>query len=183
MDIKFWKAKLNLAISSGRTSAFLAPCTSNALLRLWQRATSSLCGRCENAVRKLLGDQPTHDPRVAVDLHIDERLDAREAGNPGDPLQARVPEPPGDELGARVNLPGLGDADRRAVSIFRADAVGLDQHRAAAHRPPTQHAQRPSEFSTLCRMPKQHTKSQRSSSRSSANASLRRYSTPEPSNR
>jgi hypothetical protein len=47
----------------------------------------------ENAVRELLGDQPTDDPRVAVDLHIDERLDAGEAGNPGEPLQAGVPEP------------------------------------------------------------------------------------------
>jgi hypothetical protein len=52
---------------------------------------------------------------VAVDLHVDERLDAREAGNPGKPLQAGVPEPPVDELVARVNLPGLGDADRGAV--------------------------------------------------------------------
>jgi hypothetical protein len=47
----------------------------------------------ENAVRRLLGDQPTDDARVAVDLHIDERLDAREAGNAGNPLQAGVPEP------------------------------------------------------------------------------------------
>ena len=75
--------------------------------------------------------------------HIDERLDAREARNPGDPLQVGVPEPPVDELVARVDLPGLGDADRRAVSIFRADAVGLDQHRAAIHRPPTQPTQQP----------------------------------------
>lgn len=30
-----------------------------------------------------------------------------------------------------------------AVSIFRADAVGLDQHRAAIHRAPMQHAQQP----------------------------------------
>ena len=70
----------------------------------------------QNAVRELLGDQPTHDARVAVDLHIDQRLDAREAGNPGKPLQACVPEPPVNELVARVNLPGLGDADRRAVA-------------------------------------------------------------------
>jgi hypothetical protein len=80
---------------------------------------------------------------VAVDLHIDERLVAQEAGNAGKPLQGGVPEPPVDELVARVDLPGLGGADRRAVSIFRADAVGLDQHRAAIHRPPTQHAQQP----------------------------------------
>ena len=97
----------------------------------------------ESAVRELLRDQPTDDAQVAVDLHVDERLDAREAGNPGDPLQAGGPEPPLDELVARVDLPGLGDADRWAVSIFRADAVGLEQHRAAVHRAPMQHAQQP----------------------------------------
>ena len=92
---------------------------------------------------------------IVLALHVDERLDAREPGNLGKPLQAGVPEPPVDELVARVNLPGLGDTDRGAVSIFRADAVGLEQDRAAIHRPPTQHAQQPSGFWTLCRMPKQ----------------------------
>jgi hypothetical protein len=30
---------------------------------------------------------------VAVDVHVEERLDAREAGDPGKALQADVPEP------------------------------------------------------------------------------------------
>jgi hypothetical protein len=47
----------------------------------------------ENAVRELLGDQPADDARVAVDLHIDGGLDAREAGDLGKPLQAGIPEP------------------------------------------------------------------------------------------
>jgi len=99
----------------------------------------------QNAVRgsHYLCDQLADDAGVAVDLHVDERLDAREAGNPGKPRQAGVPEPPINEVVARVNLPGLRHADRGAVSIFRADAVGLDEHRAAIHRLPTQHAQQP----------------------------------------
>jgi hypothetical protein len=67
---------------------------------------------CEEVVEnarpgsRYLCDQLANAPRVAVDLHVDERLDARESGNPGKPLQAGVPEPPVDELVARVNLPG-----------------------------------------------------------------------------
>jgi hypothetical protein len=59
----------------------------------------------QNAVRELPGHQPADDARVAVDLHVDERLGVREADNPGKPLQAGVPEPPLDELVARV-IPG-----------------------------------------------------------------------------
>jgi hypothetical protein len=39
------------------------------------------------------GDQPADDPQLSVDLHVDERLHAREAGDLRKQLQASVAEP------------------------------------------------------------------------------------------
>jgi hypothetical protein len=92
---------------------------------------------------------------VIVDLHLDERLGAREACDPGKPPEAAVPEPPVDELVARVDLTGRRDADRGFVSIWLADAVRLDQDGAAAAVRPRSTRSSPSGFSTRWRMPKQ----------------------------
>jgi len=78
---------------------------------------------------------------VIIDVNIDERLGAREACDPGTPPQADVPEPTLDALVVGVDPTGVCDADRGFVSIFRADAVGFDQHGSAARRQPMQRVQ------------------------------------------
>ena len=80
---------------------------------------------------------------MIIDLHLDERLGAREACDPGKPPQADVPEPSVDELVGGVDLTGVRAADRGFVSIFRADAVSLDLHGSAARRQPMQRVQQP----------------------------------------
>jgi hypothetical protein len=58
------------------------------------RACSRLVNRLVRKPRgSALGDQPGHEPRVAVNLDVDERFDAREAANPGKPLRPASPNP------------------------------------------------------------------------------------------
>ena len=57
-------------------------------------------------VASALSDQPADDARMAVHLHVDERLGAREACDPGEPLEGGVREPPETNSSRAYTSPG-----------------------------------------------------------------------------
>ena len=136
---------------------------------------------CLASVGRLAGrSQQGEDPRVAIDLELVDDLDLVEANEPRQSPQTLRREAPVDEVIARVHVARLVNLDRGRVGGQTESRRSRARSRRPAANTSASARSNPIGSVTRCKIPKHNATSKRSSSSCRSTASMRRYSTRDP---